>query len=115
MKSYKQVILVRMDLGMSKGKLAAQVSHGSVEAVLRSHKDDITKWRDQGMKKVVLKVADLKELIDYKNRCEDAGIVTAMITDAGHTELVPGTVSCLGVGPDVEEKIDSVTGKLKML
>ncbi|MBI4448654.1 peptidyl-tRNA hydrolase [Candidatus Woesearchaeota archaeon] len=115
MKSYKQVIIVRMDLGMSKGKVAAQVSHASVEAVLRSHKDDITKWRDQGMKKVVLKVADLKDLINYKNRCEDAGLVTAMITDAGRTEVDPGTVTCLGVGADVVEKIDSVTGKLKML
>ena len=59
---YKQVILVRQDLKLSKGKLAAQASHASVESVLKSHKDDTTKWRKQGMKKSVLKVKDEKEL-----------------------------------------------------
>ena len=62
----KQVILVRMDLKLPKGKLAAQVAHASTEALLKSHKDDITKWRSEGMKKVVLKVDDQKELMKYK-------------------------------------------------
>lgn len=112
---YKQVILVRQDLKLPKGKLAVQVGHASVESLLRSHKDDIAKWRSEGMKKVVLKVQDEKELMKYKIEAEDLGLVAALITDAGRTVVEPGTVTCLGIGPDKEEKIDRVTGKLKMV
>jgi len=112
---YKQVILVRQDLKLTKGKMAAQCSHASVEAVLRSHKDDIAKWQGQGMKKIVLKVNDEKELLDYKQRAEDAGLVAALITDAGHTHLPPGTTTCLGIGPDKAEKIDKLTGTLSLI
>jgi PTH2 family peptidyl-tRNA hydrolase len=112
---YKQVILVRDDLKMTKGKMSAQVAHASTEALLKSHKDDIAKWRAGGMKKVILKVADEDELLDYKRKAEDAGLVIGLICDAGHTHLVPGTVTCLGIGPDKEEKIDKVTGKLKLV
>jgi PTH2 family peptidyl-tRNA hydrolase len=115
MQEYKQVIVVRQDLKLTKGKMAAQASHASVEAVLKSHKDDATAWQEQGMKKVVLKVADLKELQDIKRKAEDAGLVTALITDAGHTHLAPGTATCLGIGPDKAEKIDKVTGHLKLI
>ena len=115
MTDLKQVILARMDLKMSKGKLAAQVSHASVEAALRSHKDDLTTWRKLGMKKVVLKVKNLDELLDYKQKAEDTGLIAAIITDAGHTELAPGTITCLAIGPAKEEKIDLVTGSLSML
>lgn len=110
----KQVILVRADLKLPKGKMAAQVAHASTEAVLKSHKDDLSKWRKIGMKKVVLKVADDKELFKYKNLAQDIGLVTALITDAGRTVVEPGTVTCLGIGPDKEEKIDQVTKDLKM-
>ena len=113
--SLKQVILVRHDLKLPKGKACSQVAHASTESLLRSHKDDITKWRAEGMKKVVLKVADEKELIKYKNLAEDHGLVTALITDAGRTVVEPGTITCLGIGPDKEEKIDKVTGHLKMV
>ena len=110
----KQVILVRQDLKLPKGKMSAQVAHASTESVLRSHKDDISKWRTEGMKKVVLRVKDQKELIKYKNLAEDNGLVNALITDAGRTVVEPGTMTCLGIGPDKEEKIDKVTGNLKM-
>ena len=113
--AYKQVILVRDDLKLSKGKMSAQVAHASVEAMLRSHKDDIKKWREEGMKKIVLKVANEKELIKYKRIAEDAGLVSALITDAGHTELPADTTTCVGIGPDKEDKIDRVTGTLKMM
>jgi len=113
--SYKQVILVRQDLKLPKGKLSVQCSHASVQAVLKSHKDDIEKWRSDGMKKVVLKVKDREELMKYKAMAEDNGLVTALITDAGRTVVEPGTVTCLGIGPDKEKKIDKVTGKLKMV
>ena len=111
----KQVILVRTDLKLPKGKMAVQCAHASSESLLKSHKDDISKWRSEGMKKIVLKVEDKKELLEYKNKAEDAGLVTALITDAGKTVVAPGTMTCLGIGPDKEEKIDKVTGNLKMV
>lgn len=115
MAELKQVILVRQDLKLTKGKMAAQVSHASVEALLKSHKDDVTAWRQQGMKKVVLKVKDLDELMAFKRKAEDAGLVVALITDAGHTQLAPGTTTCLGIGPDKAEKIDKVAGALQLI
>ncbi len=112
---YKQVILVRNDLKLPKGKLAAQVAHASVEAVHRSTKGVVSAWRAEGMKKVVLKVDNLDELYMYDQDAKKAGLVTAIITDAGHTVVAPGTVTCMAIGPDIEEEVDSVTGKLKML
>ena len=115
MAEYKQVILVRDDLKLTKGKMSAQVGHASVETVLKSDKDDVAAWRAQGMKKVILKVADIKELHAMKMKAQDAGLVTALITDAGHTQVEPGTVTCLGIGPDKAEKIDKVTGHLQLI
>ena len=112
---YKQVILVREDLKLPKGKLAAQSSHASVDATLKSDKKIIELWKKEGGKKIVLKIKDEEELFKYKQMAEDAGIKTALITDAGHTVVEPGTITCLGIGPDEERKIDSVTGNLKMM
>jgi peptidyl-tRNA hydrolase, PTH2 family len=112
---FKQVIVVREDLKLPKGKLAAQVAHASTSSLLKSHKDDITKWKNEGMKKVVLKVDDDKGLFKLKQQAEDAGLITALITDAGKTVVEPGTITCLGIGPDNPEKIDKITGKLKMV
>ena len=112
---YKQVILVREDLKLTRGKMSAQASHASVGAVLKSHKDDIKKWQDQGMKKVVLRVNDLPMLMEYKRKAEDAGLVLILITDAGHTHLEPNTITCLGIGPDKSSKIDKVTGELPLV
>jgi PTH2 family peptidyl-tRNA hydrolase len=111
---YKQVILVRQDLGLSKGKMSSQVAHASVEAVLKSKKDVVEEWRRQGMKKVVLKVKDLAELEHYKKLAGQKKLVCAVVRDAGRTEVRPGTVTCLAVGPDLDEAIDGVTGSLKM-
>tara|TARA_Y100000296_G_C5130148_1_gene235064 strand:- start:655 stop:999 length:345 start_codon:yes stop_codon:yes gene_type:complete len=112
---YKQVIVVRQDLKLPKGKLGAQCSHASVEAVLRSDKNKVKNWRLAGQKKVVLKVSGLKELRKYNQIAKDNGLVTALITDAGKTVIAPGTVTCVGIGPDIEDDIDAVTGDLKML
>ena len=112
---YKQVILVRKDLKLPKGKMAAQVSHASVDATLKSDKKIVEMWRGEGMKKIVLEASDENELFKYKQMAEDMGLKTALIKDAGHTVLEPGTITCLGIGPDEEEKIDRITGKLKMI
>ena len=112
---FKQVILVRMDLKLPAGKLAVQVAHASVEAVHRSDKNIIKHWRNEGMKKVVLKVANLEELYHYGEEAKKLGLITAIITDAGLTTVAPGTTTCMAIGPDVEIKIDKVTGELKIL
>ena len=79
--SYKQVILVRDDLKLPKGKMAAQCAHASVEAVLRSDKDIIKKWRLEGMAKIVVKVTDKKELFRYMQMAKDSDLTTALITE----------------------------------
>jgi len=111
----KQVIIIRSDLKMSKGKIAAQASHASVDCILNSHKDLVEEWRNQGMKKIVLKVASIEELMKLKKLAQDSNLIAAVIKDAGHTEVKPGTITCIGIGPDDERKIDKVSGDLTML
>ena len=113
--TYKQVILIRKDLKLPIGKACAQSAHASVEAVLRSNKDVVKKWHLEGMMKVVLKVEDEKELLKYNQIAKDAGVVTAVIQDAGLTVVKPGTRTCLAIGPDKEDKIDLITSDLKLL
>lgn len=111
---YKQLILVREDLKLPAGKLAAQVAHAAVECALRSDKTDLKEWRAEGMAKIVLKVKDLKDLQKFNQLGKDAGFVTALITDAGHTVVEPGTVTCLGIGPAKSELLDKLFGELKL-
>ena len=111
----KQVILVRADLKLPQGKMSAQCAHASVDAVLKSSKEKVDEWKGQGMKKVILKVADEKELLQYQQLAKKEGLVAAVIIDRGKTVVAPGTKTCVGIGPDSEEKIDKVTGKLKMV
>ena len=112
---YKQAIIIRNDLKLPKGKMAAQVAHASVEAALRSKKSTVKKWRNEGMGKIVLKVDNEKELLKYNQIAKDLGLTTAVITDAGHTVVEPGTRTCVGIGPDTEEKVDQVISKLKLM
>src|SRR3989338_1376167 len=107
---YKQVILLRQDLKLSLGKAGSQIAHASVDTVLKSDKKIVDLWKKEGGKKIVLKVKDEKELFRYKEMAESAGLKTALIKDAGHTVLEPGTITCLGIGPDLEDKIDKVSG-----
>lgn len=112
---YKQIIVVRNDLKMNKGKLSVQVAHASVKCVMKSTKLLINKWDEEGMKKSVLKVQDLKELLKYKKLADKQGLVTCLIKDAGKTFFNKPTITCIGIGPDKEENIDSVTGSLKLI
>src|SRR3989344_3968637 len=100
----KQAILIRADLKLPKGKMASQCSHAAVECVLKSDKEKVKEWRNEGMPKIILKVADLKELNKYNQMAKDSGLVTSLITDAGRTTVEHGTTTCLGIGPDKDEK-----------
>ena len=112
--SFKQVILIRNDLKIPKGKACVQCSHASVEAVLGSSKEKVMKWRKEGMKKVVLKVKDKEELMEYLKLARREKLKTALITDAGKTYFDTRTTTCCAIGPDEEKKIDKATGSLKM-
>lgn len=112
--AHKLVVLVRQDLKLPKGKLAVQVAHASVECVLKADRKLVDAWRREGGKKVVLKVADEKELLKFRRFADDSGLKSSLIADAGKTTVEPGTVTCIGMGPDDDKKIDRLTGNLKI-
>lgn len=115
---YKMVIVTRSDLSLSAGKLAAQVSHAAVTCTLLTKKnkpDWFAKWQREGAKKVVVKVGVLEDFFPLKEKAEALGIVTNIVTDAGHTEIPEGTQTVLGIGPAPSNLIDQVTGKLSLL
>ena len=113
--TYKQVIVIRGDIKMSRGKTAAQVSHAAVDSAHSVERKIISAWRETGQKKVVLKAKSEQELLALKEKCEKLKIQCSLIKDAGLTELHPGTITALGIGPDEEDKINKVTGSLPLL
>ena len=113
----KQVIVVRTDLGMGKGKIAAQVGHACVlgaENVRKSQPDWFKQWW-LGQEKVVVKVTSLKELTEVKTAAISLDIPWSEVTDAGHTQIAPGTTTCISLGPAPEAMIDKITRDLKLL
>lgn len=117
MGSIKQVVAVRTDLGMGKGKIAAQVGHACVlgaEHVRKSHPAWFSEWW-VGQEKIIVKISGLAELQDVKLHAIDLGLPWSEVTDAGHTQIEPGTATCISVGPAPEHLIDKITGNLKLL
>ena len=113
----KQVIAVRTDLGMGKGKIAAQVGHACVlgaEHVRKSHSEWFQIWWT-GQEKVVVKVGGIKELDQVKKGAIELDLPWSEVTDAGHTQIAPGTTTCISVGPAPENLIDKITGELSLL
>ncbi|MEN4006316.1 MAG: aminoacyl-tRNA hydrolase [Methanobacterium sp.] len=111
----KQVMIIRTDLKMSKGKIAAQACHASLGAYKKADPQKIQKWELEGGKKVVVRVKDLRELYEVYEVVKSIDIPIYLVQDAGMTELPKGTVTCLGIGPDEDEKIDKITNELKLL
>jgi PTH2 family peptidyl-tRNA hydrolase len=111
----KQVIVIRSDLKMSKGKTAAQCCHGCLGAFKKSDSDKIKKWEQNGEKKVIVKVASLEELFEIKEIAKKNNVISYMVKDAGRTELPTGSITCLAIGPDEDKIIDKVTNDLKLL
>ncbi len=108
----KMVIAIRKDLDLGKGKIAVQVAHAAVTLAIRSSEQEpkeFRKWTRQGQKKVVIKIADFQELMELKLKLEERGFYVCQISDAGYTQVPPGTVTCIGVGPVSAEQVDPVT------
>lgn len=132
----KQIIIVRHDLNMRKGKVAAQVAHASMKVILDKmykiqHDDDPNKiifllklnhrnpmylWLTGLFTKIVLYVNSLEELMEIKHQADELNIPNAVITDAGRTEFHgEPTITCIAIGPDWSDKIDQITGDLPLL
>jgi PTH2 family peptidyl-tRNA hydrolase len=112
---YKQAIVARKDLEIGLGKLASQVAHASLGSAENADKKILSEWKKEGSKKVVLKVSNLRELEKLHKEVKTARLPHCLVRDAGLTQLKPGTVTTLGIGPVEEKKIDKITGKLKLL
>ena len=112
---YKQCLIIRNDVKMSCGKRCAQAGHAAVGAYCSAEKNLQKAWMQEGQKKVVLKANDERTLFELKVIAERAGISTSLIQDAGMTEIPPGTVTALGLGPAKSEDLDKITGSLSLL
>ncbi|MFC4988809.1 MULTISPECIES: peptidyl-tRNA hydrolase Pth2 [Saliphagus] len=110
----KQAIVARTDIGMGTGKLAAQVAHASLSAVEKTEKSARSEWKGSGQKKVVLKGDGERTLFELAELADREGIPNAIVRDAGHTQLEPGTVTTLAVGPAADDRVDRVTGDLPL-
>ncbi|PSQ14394.1 aminoacyl-tRNA hydrolase [Halobacteriales archaeon QS_8_69_73] len=110
----KQAIVARTDLGMGQGKLAAQVAHASLSAYESADSSARSGWTSGGQKKVVLKGAGESQLQELADQARREGLPYALVRDAGHTQLEPGTLTALAVGPGAENVIDKVTGELSL-
>lgn len=115
MAEYKQCIIIRQDLKLSRGKLAVQVAHAAVSASEHADASARRAWKDGRQKKIVLQVKTLSERYELKMDAEAAGLPASLITDAGLTEVPPGTVTALGIGPAQSERLDGITGELQLV
>lgn len=125
----KQVIVIRKDLNMRKGKMVAQGAHASMAAVLNEMvpvEEEKTLYLEKGtpmeswinglFTKICVSVDSEEELKEIYEKAKAAGLIAAMITDAGLTEFggVP-TTTCCAIGPAWNEELKPITGELKLL
>lgn len=116
----KMVIVVRSDLPMGKGKTAAQCAHAALECCNQIFKNEkgqrmFESWLQNGQPKIVVKIPSEEELLTLASKARRAGLITAIIKDAGRTELKPGTITTVGIGPGAIDVIDSLTSRLRLL
>ncbi|MGI9006988.1 MAG: peptidyl-tRNA hydrolase Pth2 [Streptosporangiaceae bacterium] len=114
--SVKLVLVVRTDLDMGRGKIAAQVAHAAVAAALAGlGTPRLRRWLADGQPKVVLRAGGEDELTTLAERAVAAGLAVDVVRDAGRTQVLAGTVTCCAIGPDDSGAIDAVTGSLSLL
>ena len=112
------VLVTRDDLKLSKGKLAAQCSHAAVNCAIKARKKAVRlyeRWNNVGARKIVVRADDEAHLRQLYAKALTAGLVRDLVKDAGHTEIPPGTVTVLGIGPSPRLAVDAITGDLKLL
>jgi PTH2 family peptidyl-tRNA hydrolase len=115
---FKQVIAVRRDLEMGKGKMAVQVAHAAVSAAEEARKrfaEWWEAWLREGQCKVAVRVDSLDEILQLERRSRELQLPFALITDRGLTQIDPGTTTCLGIGPAPSSLVDTLTGNLSLL
>jgi PTH2 family peptidyl-tRNA hydrolase len=112
----KLAVVVRTDLAMGRGKIAAQVAHAAVAATLGNLDGaDLAAWLRDGQPKVVLKVPSAEHLQDVVQQAKAIGLPVELVSDAGRTQVTPGTLTCCAVGPAESHRIDAVTAGLSLL
>ncbi|ASV44341.1 peptidyl-tRNA hydrolase-like protein [Salicola phage SCTP-2] len=125
----KQVIVVRKDIEMPKGKMAAQVSHASLGCILKvmrqsedtfhfETKEDcgISNWLNGSFTKITLYCNNLVDMMNIDLQARNAGLVTCVIEDEGRTVFNnEPTYTCLGIGPDFVDNFEGITDHLKMI
>jgi len=112
------VLVTRQDLQLSKGKLAAQCAHAASECVLIAKRNSprvLDQYLKNGARKIVCKVPDMVSLRQAKARAKKSGLICHLVTDAGHTEIPPGTETVVGIGPGPRKEIDKITGDLPLV
>lgn len=113
---FKQVLVLRKDLNMRKGKMIAQGAHAAIGALKQASPHAIKEWETHGCTKICVSVADDKELLDLAQRVADAKIPCYVVLDAGRTEFHgEPTFTALGIGPALADDIDKFTGTLSLL
>lgn len=117
----KQVIVIRRDLRMGRGKAVAQGAHAAcknlVHIMLSGNKEWkawLEEWLRSGEEKVVLRVDTENELLEVYRKALSRGLPASLIADAGRTQLPPGTKTAVAIGPAPEEMVDEITGHLKL-
>lgn len=115
----KQVIVIRKDLNIRKGKTVVQGAHASQLALHQAQRlcpDLVSSWiYDFGMKKVCVHISNLQSLHELCNAIKAALIPVHHVVDEGRTEFKEPTITALGVGPYYSDEIDKFTGKLPLL
>ncbi|XP_011693768.1 PREDICTED: peptidyl-tRNA hydrolase 2, mitochondrial isoform X1 [Wasmannia auropunctata] len=113
---YKLILVIRTDLKMGKGKVAAQCSHAAVAAykAARKYPKILRAWEESGQAKITLKVDSEAALTEIAKEAKAAGLLSNVVHDAGHTQIPAGSKTVCAVGPGPEELIDQVTGHLKL-
>ena len=112
---FKQCLIIRNDVKMSCGKRCAQAAHASIGAYNNADKSLQKAWLSEGQKKVVLRADNERTLYELKVIAERNDISSSLIQDAGMTEIPPGTITALGLGPAKSEDLDKITGTLPLL
>jgi peptidyl-tRNA hydrolase, PTH2 family len=110
-----QYIIINISLGMDKGKMVAQGAHASVSVLEKVDDKIIKEWKEQGMKKIVLKINTTTELIKMFQDLKRKGLPVALITDAGKTQIPGGSKTAFACGPITEEEGQKYFSEMKLL